>query len=100
MILSAPLPRSTQTLPALVATDGDEERVGGGAGGEGAVGLEGAVGIAQQDDHVVAGSVGDDDVGSAVAVHVGYRHGIRVRAGAEGALGLEGAVAVAQEHAA
>ena len=47
----------------------------------------------------VAGRVGDDDVGPAVAGEVGHRQRIGLVADREDLLRLEGAVAVAHEHA-
>ena len=68
--------------------------------GEGLLGLEGAVAVAQQHAHGAAVAIGDDEVGLAVAVEVGHRHAnVGLAAGGEGLLGLEGAVAVAQQHA-
>ena len=94
-----PSPLFSRTLTAVVAVVGGDDvglavavdvrhrdRVGPGADGEGLLGLEGAVAVAQQHAHRVVEGVGGDEVGDAVAVDVRHRHRERLPAGGEGLL--------------
>ena len=69
-----------------------------GARGEGLLGLEGAVAVAQQHRDACWNHIGHGQVGIAVAVEVADDDGFGGRARGEGLLGLEGAIAVAQKH--
>ena len=63
-----------------------------------AVGLEGAVAVAQQDQHVAVG-IADQQVELAVASHVGDGQAVGFRGTGVGDRGQEAALAVAQEDA-
>ena len=104
----SPLPSRIDTSFVVVVGDGKvgaavagevtrHEGVGIGTHRVGALVLEGAVAVAQQDRHVVRVLVGDGEVGAVVAGEVTRHEGDGTGTHRVSDLVLEGAVAVAQE---
>ena len=68
------------------------------ASGEGLLGLEEALAVAQKHRYRIGEPIGDRQVGHAVSVEVADRHRGGIGSGIEVLLWLESAVSVAQEH--